>query len=163
SFVVTNPTEEAVTNGIIRVAGATKKVVYFTDGHGEADIQNQQDAKGYASAKLALEQENYEVKPLVLLEQIPDDASTVVMAGLEPCPQQGRRPLQQGHGDDRRERPQGPAVDCGRGRGEAPRPGRRAAGGSGGQEGAGGSAPRRGRHAPIRRQPGSVAVPSQRR
>ena len=83
SFVVTNPTEETLTNGIIRVAGATKKVVYFTDGHGEADLQNQQDAKGYASAKLALEQENYEVKPLVLLEKIPDDASAVVMAGPE--------------------------------------------------------------------------------
>src|SRR5207253_4520272 len=83
SFVVTNPTEETMTNGIIRVAGATRRVVYFTDGHGEADIQNQQDAKGYASAKLALEQENYEVKLLVLLEQIPDDASAVVMAGPE--------------------------------------------------------------------------------
>jgi gliding motility-associatede transport system auxiliary component len=83
SFVVTNPTEETVTNGIIRVSGTTKKAVYFTDGHGEADIQNQQDAKGYANAKLALEQENYEVKPLVLLEQIPDDASVLVVAGPE--------------------------------------------------------------------------------
>jgi ABC-type uncharacterized transport system involved in gliding motility auxiliary subunit len=81
SFVVTNPTEESITNGIIRVSGTAKKVVYFTDGHGEADITNQQDAKGYASAKLALEQENYEVKSLVLLEQIPEDASVVVMAG----------------------------------------------------------------------------------
>src|SRR5262249_37780311 len=83
SFVVTNPTEETVTNGIIRVSGTTKKAVYFTDGHGEADIQNQQDAKGYANAKLALEQENYEVKPLVLLEQIPDAASVLVVAGPE--------------------------------------------------------------------------------
>jgi ABC-type uncharacterized transport system involved in gliding motility auxiliary subunit len=83
SFVVTNPTEEALTNGIIRVTGSTKRVVYFTDGHGEADIQNQQDAKGYANAKLALEQENYEVKSLVNLEQIPDDASVVIAAGPE--------------------------------------------------------------------------------
>jgi len=86
SFVVTNPTEEALTNGIIRVSGTTKKVVYFTDGHGEADLQDQQDAKGYASTKLALEQENYEVKSLVLLDQIPDDASVVVMAGPERAP-----------------------------------------------------------------------------
>jgi ABC-type uncharacterized transport system involved in gliding motility auxiliary subunit len=83
SFVVTNPTEEAVTNGIIRVTGTQKKVVYFTDGHGEADIKDQQDAKGYASAKIALEQENYEVKSLVLLEQIPDDASVLAIAGPE--------------------------------------------------------------------------------
>ena len=83
SFVVTNPTEETVTNGIIRVTGTTKKVLYFTDGHGEADTQNSQDAKGYSNAKVALEQENYEVKTLVLLEQIPEDASAVVIAGPE--------------------------------------------------------------------------------
>jgi len=73
SFVVANPTEETVTNGIIRVSGTTKKLVYFAEGDGEADIANQEDPKGYASAKLALEQENYEVKPLVLpsAEQIP--------------------------------------------------------------------------------------------
>src|SRR5437773_5503788 len=83
SFVVTQPTEETVTNGLIRVTGATKKVVYFAEGDGEADITDQQEPKGYAGAKLALEQENYEVKPLVLpaAESIPDDASAVVIAG----------------------------------------------------------------------------------
>src|SRR5262249_26351744 len=37
----------------------------------------------YSAAKLALEQENYEVKPLLLpsVEQIPDDASVVALAG----------------------------------------------------------------------------------
>jgi ABC-type uncharacterized transport system involved in gliding motility auxiliary subunit len=85
SFVVTNPTEEAVTNGIIRVSGTKKKVVYFSEGHGEGDIQNMQDPKGYSQAKLALEQENYEVKSLLLpaAEKIPDDASVVVLAGPE--------------------------------------------------------------------------------
>ena len=83
SFVVTQPTEENITNGLIRVTGTTKKVVYFTEGNGEADIADQQEPKGYAGAKLALEQENYEVKPLVLpaAEQVPDDASAVVIAG----------------------------------------------------------------------------------
>jgi len=85
SFVVANPTEETVTNGIIRVSGATKKLVYFAEGDGEADVANQDDPKGYAGAKLALEQENYEVKPLVLpsAEQIPDDASALVIAGVQ--------------------------------------------------------------------------------
>src|SRR5439155_140258 len=80
SFVVTQPTEETVTNGLIRVTGTTKKVVYFTEGNGEADIADQQEPKGYAGAKLALEQENYEVKPLVLpaAETIPDDATALV-------------------------------------------------------------------------------------
>ena len=83
SFVVTQPSEETITNGIIRVTRPGKKVVYFTEGFGEAGIQDPQDPKGFASAKLALEQENYEVKPLLLpsVEQIPDDASVVVLAG----------------------------------------------------------------------------------
>ncbi len=83
SFVVTQPTEETLTNGIIRVSGGKKKVVYFTEGFGEASFQDQQDPKGYAGAKLALEQENYEVKPLLLLsaENVPEDASVVIVAG----------------------------------------------------------------------------------
>src|SRR5262249_41303077 len=85
SFVVTNPTEESVTNGIIRVASPNKKIVYFTEGHGEADTQNPQDPKGYSNVKLALEQENYEVRSLLLpsAEQIPADASVVALAGPE--------------------------------------------------------------------------------
>lgn len=83
SFVVTQPTEETLTNGIIRVSGGEKKIVYFTEGFGELGFQEQQDPKGYSGAKLALEQENYEVKPLLLpsVETVPEDASVVVMAG----------------------------------------------------------------------------------
>ena len=85
AFVVTNPTEETVTNGIIRVSGTTKKIVYFTEGHGEGDLQNAQDPKGFSNVKLGLEQENYEVRPLLLpsVESIPADASVVVLAGPE--------------------------------------------------------------------------------
>src|SRR5206468_1929239 len=85
SFVVTNPTEETITNGVIRVSGTAKKTVYFAEGNGEGDIQNTQDPRGYSSAKLGLEQENYEVKTLLLpaAEQVPDDASVVVLAGPE--------------------------------------------------------------------------------
>jgi len=83
TFVVTQPTEETITNGIIRVTRPGKKIVYFTEGFGEAGFQDAQDPKGFASAKLALEQENYEVKSLLLpsVEQVPDDASVVVLAG----------------------------------------------------------------------------------
>ena len=83
SFVVTQPTEETVTNGIIRVTRSGKKLIYFTEGFGEPSIQNADDPKGFSEVKLALEQENYEVKPLLLpsVEQVPDDASAVVLAG----------------------------------------------------------------------------------
>jgi ABC-type uncharacterized transport system involved in gliding motility auxiliary subunit len=83
SFVVTQPTEETITNGIIRVSRSGKKLVYFTEGFGESPIANADDPRGYSAAKLALEQENYEVKTVLLpsVEQIPDDASVVVLAG----------------------------------------------------------------------------------
>jgi ABC-type uncharacterized transport system involved in gliding motility auxiliary subunit len=83
SFVVTNPTEETITNGIIRVARTAKKTIYFVEGHGEADVANQQEPSGYAAAKLALEQENYEVKTLVLpsAQSMPADASAIVIPG----------------------------------------------------------------------------------
>jgi ABC-type uncharacterized transport system involved in gliding motility auxiliary subunit len=85
SFVITNPTEETVTNGIIRVTGTEKKIVYFTEGHGEPSIKDEQDPRGYSAAKLGLEQENYEVKPLLLpaAETLPDDASVIAMVGPE--------------------------------------------------------------------------------
>ena len=84
SFVVTQPTEETITNGLIRVSRSTKKIVYFVEGFGQALTSAEQDPKGYAAAKLALEQENYQVKPLLLpsVEKIPDDASVVIIPGV---------------------------------------------------------------------------------
>jgi ABC-type uncharacterized transport system involved in gliding motility auxiliary subunit len=84
SFVVTQPSEETITNGLIRVSRSTKKVVYFVEGFGQALTSAEDDPKGYAAAKLALQQENYEVKPLLLpsVEKIPDDASVVVIPGV---------------------------------------------------------------------------------
>src|SRR5207237_925309 len=52
SFVVANPTEESVTNGIIRVSGTTKKIVYFAARAGDAAMGNQNDPEGYAGAQL---------------------------------------------------------------------------------------------------------------
>lgn len=85
SFVLSQPTEESITNGILRVARTTKKVVYFTQGFGEAAVDDKDNRDGYANAKVALEQENYDVKTLVLgtSEKIPDDASVVIVAGLD--------------------------------------------------------------------------------
>jgi ABC-type uncharacterized transport system involved in gliding motility auxiliary subunit len=83
TFVVTDPTEESITNGIIRVSQGAKKIVYFTEGSGEADTADSKDQAGYAQAKQALERENYEVKTLVLpsVQTIPEDASVVVVPG----------------------------------------------------------------------------------
>lgn len=84
SFVVTQPSEETITNGLIRVSRSTKKIVYFVEGFGQALTSSEEDPHGYSAAKLALQQENYEVKPLLLpsVEKIPDDASVVVIPGV---------------------------------------------------------------------------------
>ncbi len=81
--LVTQPNEETLTNALIRVTRGGKKVVCFIEGHGEPDTNDAQSPQGYASAKTALENENYEVKKILLasLAKVPDDCSLVVEAG----------------------------------------------------------------------------------
>jgi ABC-type uncharacterized transport system involved in gliding motility auxiliary subunit len=83
STTITQPTEEAITNAIIKVTRAQKQVVCFIEGHGEPDIDEMQDARGLAQAKSALTNENYEVKKVLLLtlEKVPQDCSVAVVAG----------------------------------------------------------------------------------
>ncbi|MFQ6672706.1 MAG: GldG family protein [Candidatus Tectimicrobiota bacterium] len=74
--------EEAITNALVKVSRTEQKTVYFLTGHGEHGTDNQ-GKDGYSAVKEALEEENYEVKPLLLLraEKVPADASVVVVAG----------------------------------------------------------------------------------
>jgi ABC-type uncharacterized transport system involved in gliding motility auxiliary subunit len=83
--VVNKISEEELTNGIIKVTRAEKKVVYFLEGHGEPSISELQDPKGYGQIKTALDNESYEVKTLVLSEgaAVPDDANLLIVAGAE--------------------------------------------------------------------------------
>lgn len=80
---VTDINEENVTNAIIRLAKATKKNVYFLAGHGEPKLQDRESPEGYAAALDALENENYQVRELLLAsqEKVPDEASLVIVAG----------------------------------------------------------------------------------
>jgi len=80
---VDTPQEEAITNAILKVTRDKKKVVYFLQGHNESDISDNQDAKGYAVAKKAIESQNYEVKSINLGQSpaIPDDCAVLVIPG----------------------------------------------------------------------------------
>ena len=82
---VTELSEEALTNAIIRATNNTKKVVEFLDGHGEADPSDVQNNAGYGELKKDLEGEGYEVRKLELaqLPKVPDDTTMVVIAGPE--------------------------------------------------------------------------------
>jgi ABC-type uncharacterized transport system involved in gliding motility auxiliary subunit len=83
STTISQPTEEAITNAIIKVTRASQQVVCFVEGHGEPDLEQVQDARGYAQAKAALTNENYEVKKVLLLNQqdVPAECSVVIIAG----------------------------------------------------------------------------------
>jgi len=91
STTVAQPSEESLTNAIIKVSKQTTQNVCFVDGEGEPDIDDQQSARGFASAKEALDHENYSTRKLILIQEgkVPDDCNILVVA----APQ---RPLLQG-------------------------------------------------------------------
>lgn len=82
---VTDPSEESVTNAIIKLTKATKKNVLFLTGHGEPRLDDKESPNGYAAAKGALENENYQVKDILLATQpkVPDDTSLLIIAAPE--------------------------------------------------------------------------------
>ncbi len=83
STTITQPTEETITNAIIKVTRGTRKTVCFIEGHGEPDVDDVQNAHGLASVKKLLENENYEVKTVLLasMASVPNDCSVVMVAG----------------------------------------------------------------------------------
>lgn len=70
--------EEAITNGIYRLATDRRRVVYFLTGHGEKTPTGD-----YSRLAAALEGELYEPRELLLLreDRVPEDAACVVVAG----------------------------------------------------------------------------------
>ena len=79
--------EEDITNALLKLVKGEKKTIYFTQGHGEKNIDDS-ERSGYSTAKAGLEKENYVIKTVNLAEQakVPDDASVVVMAGPKTDP-----------------------------------------------------------------------------
>jgi ABC-type uncharacterized transport system involved in gliding motility auxiliary subunit len=80
---VTQPSEETITNAIIKLTRSGRQVVCVVEGHGEPDIDDKENARGLAQAKAALENENYEVKKILLasLEKVPEECTVVMVAG----------------------------------------------------------------------------------
>jgi ABC-type uncharacterized transport system involved in gliding motility auxiliary subunit len=80
-FEAQSSTEEGVTNAIVRLLKG-QKTVYFIQGHGERDVDSS-DRAGYGRVKKQLENENRQVKTLVLLQkmEVPADCSLLVIAG----------------------------------------------------------------------------------
>ena len=74
--------EQELTGAIVRVTRSTKKVIYFTEGHGEHSIDDAA-RPGYSEGKSGLQKQGYSVKKLLLLSdpKVPDDAAVLVIAG----------------------------------------------------------------------------------
>ena len=75
-------TEEKLTNAILNVLKISVKKVYFSSGHGEGKIDNQ-DAEGYALAVEQLKGSKFAVEQVdfLTLGKIPEDAQLVVVGG----------------------------------------------------------------------------------
>ena len=76
--------EEKLTNAIIKVGREKVFRIYFTKGHAEKSVGDQ-DREGLSVVKEELENRGYEVKELLLLEtgRIPSDGDVLVIAGPE--------------------------------------------------------------------------------
>ncbi len=76
-------TEQAITNGIIKVTSTSTKGACFLQGHGEPSIDDMDNAAGFGRAAQALAGENYEVKPLTLMTtpKVPSNCVVVIVAG----------------------------------------------------------------------------------
>jgi ABC-type uncharacterized transport system involved in gliding motility auxiliary subunit len=85
------PTEEDITNALIKLVKGEEKVVYFVEGHGEKAIESG-ERTGLQVANGDLVRDRYKVRTLNLVrdEKVPDDASVVVIAGpqTEPFPEE---------------------------------------------------------------------------
>lgn len=82
---VTDLSEGALTNAILRVTKAGTKVVYFLVGHGEASPDDATKPDGYGKLKTALEGENFQVNKLLLATRaaVPKDCALLIIAGPE--------------------------------------------------------------------------------
>ena len=85
SVAIDQPTEEKLTNALVKLARTGEKKVYFVEGHNEHAIEGEAGSgkSGYERAADALRNENYRVEKLLLAakEEVPDDADVVVIPG----------------------------------------------------------------------------------
>jgi ABC-type uncharacterized transport system involved in gliding motility auxiliary subunit len=85
SVAVTELSESAITNALVKLSRDEERTIYFLEGHNERPIVGERadQAKGFGRALQALRNETYRVESLLLAAagDVPDDADLVVIAG----------------------------------------------------------------------------------
>jgi ABC-type uncharacterized transport system involved in gliding motility auxiliary subunit len=85
SAQVTELTEEALVNAIVKLTQRGAKKAYYSIGHNERAIEGDagKKADGFADAIQALKNEGYQVEPLLFASRadVPDDAQVLLIAG----------------------------------------------------------------------------------
>ncbi|MFN2272368.1 MAG: GldG family protein [Anaerolineae bacterium] len=80
-----SPSEQEITNALLKVTSDKQKAIYFLQGHGERDIANSAE-DGYSVVAEKLRDQNYKVETLnlVISDTIPSDAAVIVIATTDP-------------------------------------------------------------------------------
>lgn len=79
----TSDDESAMANALKKVIEGKAKKIYFTQGHGERDPEDQQTRRGMKAAANALVDDNFEIAKLQIAQKgsIPADATVLVVGG----------------------------------------------------------------------------------
>lgn len=80
---ITTVSEQEITNALLRMGSAARKLAYYVTGHEEPDPDDAAVEGGFGQAKSALENEGWDVVPLVLgaVPDVPGDADLLIVAG----------------------------------------------------------------------------------
>ncbi len=80
-FKAVENSEQGITNALLKLVKGQHKKIYFVTGHGEHSIKDN-SAEGYSIIKKALQDDNFVVDSLFILDRgsIPTDASAIVVA-----------------------------------------------------------------------------------
>lgn len=81
--VVAQPSEETISNALIKVTRAKRQVFCWVEGGGEPNLDDVEDPGGYGVAKMALAAEHYEPKKVFLAQdgRVPDDCDVLALVG----------------------------------------------------------------------------------
>ena len=81
---INKPNETSILSAVLRITSEAKRIVYFSEGHGEKELDDIEDL-GLLRVKNTLESLGFDVRPVNFLKMngVPDDADVVVVPGPE--------------------------------------------------------------------------------